>query len=157
MGLLKSCLLCSLKTGCFMVAFYTFLLAGLLLLFNIHDLVNAPDYIVWTRIVSFVFAILLFFAGLVLVIGLFRKAPGMLGFWMGVFTLFIIYQIAMVCWDIYYYTNMETKYNNVSTSMYVNMIIFGILIFGDIIALVAVHSYRDHLGGRGLQPVPIMA
>ena len=31
----------------------------------------------------------------------------MLGFWMGVFTLFIIYQIAMVCWDIYYYTNME--------------------------------------------------
>ncbi|GAV09365.1 hypothetical protein RvY_18918 [Ramazzottius varieornatus] len=111
----KSCLLCSLETGCFMVAFYTLVstvpavasghfmtnrpllpvMVGLLLFFNIHDLILASDYI-WTHIVSFVVAFLLIFAAFMLLCGLFRV------------------------W-----------------------------------ALVTVHRYRAHLGGRGLQPVPV--
>ncbi|GAV09442.1 hypothetical protein RvY_18988 [Ramazzottius varieornatus] len=60
-------------------------LAGVLLLFNIHNLVLASDYIVWTLVVAF----LLVFAAFMLLCDLFRKWPEMLGFWMGIFILLI--------------------------------------------------------------------
>jgi hypothetical protein len=51
------------------------MLAAMLLIFNIHDYVYAPQYIAWTRIISFVFSVFLFIAALSLLIGLFKVQP----------------------------------------------------------------------------------
>lgn len=40
---------------------------------------------------------------------LFQKSPEMLAFWMGIFSLFIIYQIAMVCWQILYFVRPDVS------------------------------------------------
>ena len=47
-------------------------LALLLLTFNVHDYYYASNYIVWSRIISFIFAIMLFFAAICLIGGLNR-------------------------------------------------------------------------------------
>lgn len=90
--IIRSCAICSLRTACFFIAFYTIVrtrfrrtrsirnswlpifqaLAVLLLAANIHDYYQAPDYIVWARITSFVFAVLLFLAGVCLIGGLMK-------------------------------------------------------------------------------------
>ncbi|OQV17306.1 hypothetical protein BV898_08556 [Hypsibius exemplaris] len=167
MGLLKNCLLCSLKTGCLFVAFYTFALAGLLLVFNVRDLVYAPEYLQWSRIISFIFSVFLFFAAICLLIGLFRKSVQLLFVWILIFVVYILYQIAFVLWNLAWYTHRNDidpywrmpsdQDPNIENSMLINIILFGVLIFGDILALVAVYSYREHLGGKGLIAVPVMA
>ncbi|XP_055352512.1 uncharacterized protein LOC129598835 [Paramacrobiotus metropolitanus] len=154
MGLIKSCLLCSLKTGCFFAAFYTFALAILLLVFNVHDYWVVPTYIAWSRIISFIGAVFLFIAAIALIIGLLKNNPGWLSVWIIIFLVYILYQIAFVCWNIYYYTLTEASSSQVPAdiraSFLANIIVFGILIFFNILALIAVHSEREHMGGKGL-------
>jgi len=134
-----------------MVAFYTFLMAILLLVFNVHDYVVAPEYLAWSRIVSFIFSIFLFFSAICLLAGLLKGSHSLLGVWVGIFSIYIVYQIAFVAWNIYYYT-LATDQGvpaNIRGSFLANIITFGILVFIDVFALVAVHSEREHMRGKG--------
>ncbi|OWA51222.1 hypothetical protein BV898_15716 [Hypsibius exemplaris] len=140
-GPMKSCLFCSLNTGSYLVVIYTFVLSMMLLAFNTHDFVYARDFVAWTRIASFVFAVALFAAGVALLLGLNKNAKALMNFWLLVFGIYVLFQIAFVIWNIANYLN---SYNpipaEIQASVQTNMILFGILIIVNILCLLAIQS-----------------
>ncbi|GAU91957.1 hypothetical protein RvY_04113 [Ramazzottius varieornatus] len=144
----RSCGPLSLRTACFLIAFYTFALAILLLSLNAHDYYYASQYMVWSRIISFVFAVVLFFAAICLLGGLNRNSRQLHNVWILAFGVFIIYQVSSIAWNIYYYTD---AYNPVPvvvrSSMLSNIIVNGLLVFLNVLCLITVHSHRETIIG----------
>lgn len=144
----RSCGPISLRTACLLIAVYTFVLALLLLTFNVHDYYYASNYIVWSRIISFIFAIMLFFAAICLIGGLNRNSRQLHNLWIFIFGSYIIFQICSVAWSIYYYTDVYHPIPlAIRSSMLSNIIVFGLLVFLNILCLVTVHSHRETIVG----------
>jgi len=144
---MKSCGPCSLKTGCYLVALYTFILGILLLSFNGHDLYYyGNSYHQWGNITSFVFAVCLFFAAICLFLGLRNNGNALVGVWTIIFLIYVVVQIAYIIYNIYEYTRYGVP-EGLRPSVLGNIIVFSILIAVNITCFVAVRSYR---GGSGI-------
>ncbi|OQV25582.1 hypothetical protein BV898_00518 [Hypsibius exemplaris] len=144
----RSCGICSLRIGCFLIAGYTLFLALLLLSFSTHDLYYARNYIIWSRVLYFVFAVLLFVAAVCLFTGTKRSSRQLLGVWVVVFANFILFEIISVCYNIYYYNDSYYPMPlGLRQSALSNILVFGLLIFLNIICLLAVHSHRSTIIG----------
>ncbi|XP_055346599.1 uncharacterized protein LOC129594064 [Paramacrobiotus metropolitanus] len=143
--LLKDCFCCSLKTACVYIAAYTMMIALLLLIFNINDVVLAGGVLLWGRITSLVFAVLLILASVCLLRGTVRDRGDLLAVWLVVFFVYTIFSLVTFIWNVrYYYYGWFPDY--IHTSVLANMIIFGVLFFIDLFCLMAVYSHRHHMG-----------
>ncbi|XP_055333907.1 uncharacterized protein LOC129585298 [Paramacrobiotus metropolitanus] len=155
MPLMRSCGMFALKTGCYLVAAYTFMVAILLFAFNIYDYINAADYLAWSRIVSFVAASGLLIAALCLVVGLRLNSPALHLVWLILFGFYMVFQITAFAYTLFFYADdseqpvrqddVEMVPPSVKTSTLAYIIVFGILTLVNILCLIAVQSHRDLL------------
>jgi len=150
MAYMSSCGPCSLKTGCYLVALYTFILGIFLLGFNGHD-IYYYHYRQWSNITALVFAVCLFFAAICLFLGLRKNSNALIGVWTVIFLIYVVVQIAYIIYSIYEYNaQIEGIPLGLRPSILSNIILFAVLIAVNITSFVTVRSYR---GGSGLNIV----
>ncbi|OWA51476.1 hypothetical protein BV898_15957 [Hypsibius exemplaris] len=141
---MKTCGLCSLKTGCYLVALYTIILGVLLLGFNGYEWHFGGGYENWSHITSVIFAIALFFAGGCLFLGLRKNSNALVGVWTVIFLIYVVVQIAYIIYGI---VNWISYYDSIPASVrqsrLANIIVFAILIVFNLWCLATVRSYRS--------------
>jgi hypothetical protein len=143
MANMKSCGPCSLKTGCYLVALYTFILGILLVGFNSYDVYYSYGVHVnhhqWSSITSLVFAVCLFFAAVCLFLGLRNNSNALIGAWTVIFLIYLVVQISFIIYSIYDYIAFPEGRR---PSYLGEIIVFALLIAVNITSFIAVRSYR---------------
>ncbi|GAU94456.1 hypothetical protein RvY_06227 [Ramazzottius varieornatus] len=136
--------LCSLRTACFVVAFYTFFVALLMLGFGCHDYYVAPEYLLWLRVAGAFTVIILFLAGSCLLRAIYRNSGQLFLTWLVVYSLYVGYQITNIIWNCYYYyTDYDSVPEPIRMSVKCNFIVFSILLCFDILSIFVVYRYKN--------------
>jgi len=139
---MKSCGPCSLKTGCYLVSLYTFLIGIVLLGFNGYEWHYYTNGVArWDNVTSVVFAVILFFAAVCLFLGLRKNSNALMGAWTVIFFIYCIVQIAYIIFMIVQYSQGHWG-NNYHQTALSNIIVFALMILVNIWCILAVRSYR---------------